>query len=201
MAIKRTAQAAQATEQLAEGKYKARLAYVTDLGIQQNEYKGENKDCQQLALGLEILGETRTVGEDGDKEELPLVIFLRGFNIFQTMDERGGEFKNYKVFNEDAVAGEVADWDAMIGKACTAVIQHNKGGYAEIKALQGIPEEFQEGIALMLTEDGCTGDVSDETNPAQKAAWGLARWAIDNNQVEEVPQAEGGADDGDNPYV
>lgn len=201
MAIKRTAQSVKSADQLDEGKYKARLVYVTDLGIQINEWKGVRNDCQQLALGLEILGETRTVGEDGDTEELPLVIFLRGFNIFQTMDERGGEFKNYKVFNEDAVAGEVADWDEMLGKACTAVIQHNKGGYAEIKALQGIPEEFQSGIPPMLTTDASTGDVSDESNPAQKAAWGLARWAIDNNQVEEVPQAVEADSGGDNPYA
>lgn len=206
MAIKRTAQQSNTmTEQLAEGKYKARLVYVADLGIQKSEWQGEDNSGQEISLGLEILGETRDIGTDGNEEIVPNVMFMRGFKIYQAMTERGNEYKRYKAFNPDAKDGEVADWDAVLGTPVMATLKHNKGGYAEIVDLAGIPEEFQAGIDPMLTTDQCTGDVGDESNPAQKATWGLARWCIDNNQVvpEEEPQQhaeEAGGGDDINPY-
>ena len=205
MAIKRTAQQSNTMpEQLAEGKYKARLAYVADLGVQKSEWQGEDNSCQQIALGLEILGETKDIGTDGNEEIVPNVIFMRGFNIFQAMSERGNEYKRYKAFNAEAKDGEVADWDGVLGTPVMVTIKHNKDGYAEIVDLAGIPEEFQAGIDPMLTTDSCTGDVGDESNPAQKATFKtLAGWCIDNNQVVEVPQTPEVEKSGapENPYA
>ena len=46
-------------QSLEAGEYDARLVYVADLGVHQDEYKGEVKNpAQKIALGLEIVGET-----------------------------------------------------------------------------------------------------------------------------------------------
>jgi len=64
---------------LEDGDYEARLAYVADLGLQE-KYKAEEGDdpVQQLALGMEIVGEHVQIG--GVK--VPRLIWGAPFNTF-----------------------------------------------------------------------------------------------------------------------
>jgi hypothetical protein len=180
MAIKRQAPAQENSnnELLPEGEYEGRLAYVADLGLLKREFKGEAKPpAQQIAVGIEILGKTRTF----EGVESPLIMWDNGFNIFSTMTEKGTELKRYAVFKPSAKEGEVADWDAVLGMPCNVTVVHNATGeYANIDNLQPIPTKYQKDVEPMATSDACTGDIGDENNPAQKALYGLPRWKIEN---------------------
>jgi len=169
---------------LAVGEYEARLAYVADLGIiEGQEYKGETKpDCQQLCLGLEILGHTVTI----DGVDKPQVLWAEPFNLFSTLDVRGREFKQYKAFCTNAEPGDVSEWEQFLGSPCNVTIKHSKDGkYANIAELNPIPLKYQADVEDMKTEDSCTGDVDDEDNPAQANMYGLPRWLVDNKRVTE----------------
>ena len=185
MAIKRTG-ATVSTDQndiLPEGEYEGRLVYVADLGMQKREKdfgEGIRPPIQQLALGIEILGQTRTY----EGETTPMLMWTNGFNILRTLTEMGNELKRFKVFSSSAKEGQVADWDSVIGKPCSVQVVH-RGGYANIKEILAIPEKYQKDVAEGGITDGCTGDVGDENNPAQKAMYGLPRWCVDNNRASE----------------
>ena len=186
MAIKRTASTASKTNQndlLPEGEYEGRLVYVADLGMQKRAKdfgEGIRKPIQQLSLGIEILGKTHTY----EGETNPMLMWTAGFNILRTLTEMGNELKRFKIFSPMAKEGEVADWDAVIGKPCSVLVTH-RNGYANIKELQPIPEKYQKDVPQGEFKDGCTGDVDDEENPAQKAMYGLPRWCVDNNRETE----------------
>lgn len=196
MAIKRQAPAQESNnnELLPEGEYEGRLAYVADLGLLKREFAGEVKPpAQQIALGIEILGKTRTFEE----VESPLILWNNGFNIFSTLNNLGTELKLYKVFNTKAKEGEVADWDSVLGTPCNVNVIHNASGeYANIDSLQPIPTKHHATVEPMATSDSCTGDIGDENNPAQKALYGLPRWKIENLSVNGVSGDTDG-DDGD----
>ena len=184
MAIKRQAPAQESNSNndlLPAGEYEGRLAYVADLGLLKREFGGEVKaPAQQIALGIEILGKTRTF----EDVESPLILWNNGFNIFSTLNNLGTELKLYKVFAPNAKEGEVADWDAVLGMPCNVTVIHNATGeYANIDNLQPIPTKYQKDVEPMATSDACTGDIGDENNPAQKALYGLPRWKIENLSV------------------
>tara|TARA_R110002096_G_scaffold39407_3_gene107905 strand:+ start:543 stop:1166 length:624 start_codon:yes stop_codon:yes gene_type:complete len=182
MAIKRTAvkQASTApTDVLPADDYEARLVYVADLGIQKGNPKYDQKDNQQLALCLEVIGHTR----EFEGETVPEFLWGRGFNIFQKLNELGNEYKNFKIFDPSCQEGDVADWDNVLGVPCSVTTVINDRGYAEVSALNPLPKKYHGGVGESLVTDMSTGDVDDEDNPAQKAMYGLPRWLVDNNRV------------------
>jgi hypothetical protein len=185
MAIKRTAQKAASvapTDVLPADEYEARLVYVADLGIQQGNPKFDQKDNQQLALCLEVIGHTR----EFEGETVPEFLWSRGFNIFQKLNELGNEYKNFKIFEPTCEEGDVADWDSVLGMPCSVTTVINSRGYAEIGTINPIPKKYQKDVGASIVTDMATGDVDDEDNPAQKAMYGLPRWLVDNNRVEAV---------------
>lgn len=177
-------------EILDAGEYEARLVYVADLGVQEGMvYKGVKKaDRQQLALGLELLGKTRTV----DGKELPQIVWSKPFNIFSNLLNLGDELPLYKVFEVTAKEGDKADWDEQLGKPCNVTIVHVQGKgansentYANVDNLAPIPAKYQKDVEPMATSDMCTGDADDENNPAQANMYGLPAYVwgkrIDGN--------------------
>lgn len=169
------------------GEYDARLVYIADLGLQERSYQGEEKPpAQQLALGIEIIGETTTV----DDVEVPRLLWVKPFNIFYTMSDKGKELQYYKVFNSAAKPDTVADWDKVIGAPCAVTIGNvtAKDGkvYDEIISLTAIPVKYQANVGPSSFTDGCTGDSEDENNPAQKAMYGLSKFVHERRLDEDA---------------
>jgi len=185
MGLKRKKAVSESKVELLEvGEYEGRLAYVADLGIQKGgEYKGKPKpDTQKLCLGIEILGKEVEI----DGEVKPQVLWSNAFAWYENMKGEGAELPLYAVFEPTAAAKQESDWEAQLGKPCTVVIAHSKDGqYANIKALLAIPKKYQDSVPEMATTDSCVGDSDDEANPAQVNTYGLPRWLIENNQVDE----------------
>tara|TARA_R110002167_G_scaffold299111_1_gene503449 strand:- start:15 stop:638 length:624 start_codon:yes stop_codon:yes gene_type:complete len=207
MAIKRTAVrqvSAAPTDVLPEDDYDARLVYVADLGVQKGNPKYDQKDNQQLALCLEIVGRTR----EFEGETVPQLLWGSAFNIFQKLNELGNEYKNFKIFEPSCQEGDVADWDKVLGVPCSVSTIINDRGYAEIEEITRVAKKHLDGVLDSIVTDMCTGDVDDEDNPAQKAMFGLPRWLVDNNRagheegeplVAQKPQASG-IEDEDIPF-
>jgi len=185
MAIKRQESTKSNNDILPEGEYEGRLVYVADLGMLKREYKGEqNTPAQQIAIGIEILGHTRTF----EDVESPLIMWDNGFNIFSTLNDLGTELKRYSTFKPTAKEGDVADWDEVLGTPCNVTVIHN-GEYANMDSIQPIPLKYQGDVAPMMTKEPCTGDIGDPKNPAQAALYGLPRWKIENLSVEKLSDA------------
>jgi hypothetical protein len=176
--------------------------YVADLGLQTREYKGEEKPpAQQIALGIEIIGQTITL----DDKEVPRMLWTRPFNIFSNLTEKGVELQYYKVFDPSAQPDGDADWDAQMGKPCNAFIVNTPGRganagniYDNIDSLTPIPAKYQAGVGPALIEP-CIGDADDEENACTKALYGLAKFVYDK-RIEEAPaapQAPAGMPDAD----
>lgn len=164
-------------ENMKPGEYDARLVYVADLGMQERSFQGEDKPpAQQLALGVEIMGETTTV----DGIEQPRLLWVKPFNIFYKMSDKGKELQYYKVFNTSAQADTVADWDAVLGNPCAVTIANvtAKDGkvYDEVANLAAIPLKYQGNVPASSYTDACTGDSEDESNAAQVAMYGLSKY-------------------------
>lgn len=170
-------------ENLPEGEYEGRLVYVSDLGLQEDTWnKGDKKrpPCQKIALCIEILGKHVTI--DGVKK--PRTIFTKPFNIYYSMSsELGFEYQFYKVFNNAAKVGDVADWDMALGMPCNVVIEHNKAKngnvYDNIKELTSIPAKYRDSVPASEITDHSVGDCDDDNNPAQKAIRGYLRGMLD----------------------
>ena len=179
---------------LKEGEYEGRLVYVADLGLQEREYMGESKPpATQISLGIEILGETAMV----DGKEQPRLLWTRPFNIFYEMNEKGNEYKYYKVFEPSAKEGQVADWDSVLGKPCNVLVKNVAGKgenasrlYDNIDSISPIPAKYQADVSPSTITDQAVGDADDENNPAQRAMFGLPRYIFDrrikggNNKAE-----------------
>ena len=191
MAIKRTGEVSKKNDldpipNLEAGEHEGRLRYVADLGLHTNEYKGEVKpNVQKLALGIEIVGETK-----------PRLLWTSAFNIFYQMTEKGKELQFYKVFDTSATEGVIADWDAVIDEPCNVTVVHVQGKgensdrtYDNISSISPIPSKYKAAVAEGLVTDGCTGDVEDENNPAQAATFGLPAWFI-TNRISVKPMKE-----------
>ena len=185
MALNRTSAQAATTSStaeytnLTEGEHEGRLVYVADLGMQERSYMGEEKPaCQQISLGIEVMG--KAVDIDGTMR--PRLLWTKPFNIFQTMDERGNEYKYFKTFQPTAQDGQVADWDAVLGTPCNILVKHSVSGdrtYDNIDSIVAIPTKYHEAVAASEFTDACVGDCDDEDNPAQKAMFGLARFVFE----------------------
>ena len=187
MAIKRCGEQ-QTTERsdleyvnLEAGEHEGRLRYVADLGMQKRDYNKEEErpPAQQLALCIEIIGQTVEI----DGKEKPRLLWTEAFNVFHQLTERGNELKYFKVFDQAAVEGVVADWDSVLNEPCNVVIVHNKGKganshrtYDNIDYLTPIPAKYKDGVEAGLITDGCTGDADDMENPAQANMFGLPLW-------------------------
>lgn len=196
MAIKRRGEVTESNKDfepipnLEEGEYEGRLRYVADLGLHNNDYKGEKKpDVQKLALGIEIIGESVEI----DGEQKPRLLWASPFNVFRTLTERGKELAMLKVFDPKAKEGEEADWDAVIDECCSVMVEHVHGRgenadriYDNIASLNSIPAKYKKDVGEGSITDGCTGDADEEENPAQQAMFGLPRWFHDN-RLEELP--------------
>jgi hypothetical protein len=175
------------------GEHEARLVYVADLGIQEGrEHKGEKKpDVQQISLGFEVVGQTVEI----DGEEKPRYLWLNPFNIYHKLTEKGKELEYYSIFDPSASEGEVADWDAQLGKPCSIRISHNNGKgknegkvFDNISGILAIPEKYQAGVAPATLEVG-VGDADDEDNPVNAALFGLTKWVFDR-RIDAAPKKE-----------
>ena len=158
---------------LGAGEYEGRLVYVADLGLQERNFKGEEKPpAQQIALGIEIIG--------SDNNGQPRLLFTRPFNIFYKMNELGVEYKMYKVFNTSAQPDTVADWDAVLGEPCSVkvIVTKSKDGSAEydnIDSLIPIPAKYRKDVGEARIVPA-VGDCDDESNPVTQALYGLAKY-------------------------
>ena len=163
---------------LEAGDHDARLVFVADLGLQRKEYKGEYQgDFQQLALGLEIVGETVMI----DGKEVPRMLWTKPFYIYDTLTEKGTEIKLFKVFDSSAQPGDVPDWDAQLGKPCNVVVVHNKGRgenankeFDNIDAVTSIPVKYQEAVPPNVIEPSVGMDKNIEEH-----LYGLAKYVFD----------------------
>jgi hypothetical protein len=165
---------------VAEGEHEGRLVYVADLGLQERNFAGEEKPpAQQLSLGIELVGQEQTLSDGGT---LPRILWSKPFNIFQTMNERGNEYKYYKMFVPTARDGEVADWDSVLGMPINVVVTHSKSGdrtYDNISSMSAIPAKYQDQVPPAATAQMSVGDAEDENNVATKAMFGLVKYLHD----------------------
>lgn len=163
-----------------EGEHEGRLVYVADLGLQERNFAGEEKPpAQQLSLGIELVGQEQTLSDGGT---LPRILWSKPFNIFQTMNERGNEYKYYKMFVPTARDGEVADWDKVLGMPINVVVTHSKSGdrtYDNISSMSAIPAKYQDQVPPAATAQMSVGDAEDENNVATKAMFGLVKYLHD----------------------
>ena len=160
-----------------EGEHEGRLVYVADLGLQERDFAGESKPpAQQLALGIELVGQVQTMSDGGT---LPRILWSKPFNIFQTMNERGNEYKYYKMFVPTAQEGQVAEWDNVLGLPISVVVSHSTSGdrtYDNISSLNPVPTKYSDQVADAMTADMAVGDAEDANNVATKAMFGLVRY-------------------------
>ena len=163
-----------------EGEHEGRLVYVADLGLQERNFAGEEKPpAQQLSLGIELVGQEQTLSDGGT---LPRILWSKPFNIFQTMNERGNEYKYYKMFVPTARDGEVADWDKVLGMPINVVVSHSKSGdrtYDNISSMSAIPAKYQDQVPPAATAQMSVGDAEDENNIATKAMFCLVKYLHD----------------------
>lgn len=189
-----------------EGENEGRLAFVADLGVQRKEYQGEYMgDVQQIALGIELVGQTVEI----DGKEEPRLLWTKPFYIYPKMGEKSKEFAYYKVFDPMAQPETVPDWDAQLGKPCNVIVKHVKGKgdkadrvYDNIADIVAIPQKYQGGVAAMKMVPAI-GNAEDEENPAQKKMFGLTRivWERRIKNVEDsVAAAKAAEFDDDVPY-
>lgn len=186
MALKRPEKEHESTyTPLNAGEYPGRLVYIADLGVHQDTYKGELKDpCRKFTLGIELIGETYEI----EGEVFPKLMWLRPFNVYKKMTEKGGEFKAYKTFDKNAKPDTVPDWEAQLGKPCTVVVEHNsKEGktYDNIESLLSVPDAFKDAIG----EAQLSCKVNDADNPddeVNQALFGLAKYVYDKRLEEEA---------------
>ncbi len=175
---------------VAEGEHEGRLVYVADLGLQERNFAGEEKPpAQQISLGIELVGQEQTLSDGGT---LPRILWSKPFNIFQTMNERGNEYKYYKMFVPTARDGEVADWDSVLGMPVNVVVTHTKSGdrtYDNISSMSAIPTKYQSEVTAAATTEMAVGDAEDENNIATKAMFGLVKYLHEkrvNGKVTET---------------
>lgn len=169
---------------LGSGEYEGRLVYIGDLGLQERNYKGEEKPpCQQITLGIEIIG--------SDNNGEPRFLWTRPFNIFYKMSDKSVEYKMYKVFNQNAQPDTVADWDAVMGEPCTVVVQtvKSKDGsteYDNVSDILPIPAKYRKDVGPARITP-VIGDCDDDSNPATAALYGLAKFIWDK-RITDAPK-------------
>lgn len=160
-----------------EGEHEGRLVYVADLGLQEKNFPGEEKPpAQQIALGIELVGQEQTLS---DGKKVPRIVWSKGINVYQTLAEKGNEYKFYKMFVPTAKVGEVADWDSVLGMPINVVTFHNVGKdgntYDNISDMSAIPAKYQDQVLPAKTTEMAVGDAEDENNIATAAMFGLVK--------------------------
>jgi len=185
---------------LEAGEHEGRLVYVADLGLQKQEYKGEVKpDAQQIALGIEIVGQTIEL----DGKEVPRYLWTKPFNIFATLTPKGNELKMFSVFDPSANEGELPDWEAQLGKPCSVVVEHvhkDDNVYDNIKSVLSIPAKYQDGVEAASLSPAI-GDSDEADNVVNKALFGLAKYVFDKRvQADNEDVQSGGPTEDDGPY-
>jgi len=183
-------------ENLAAGEHEGRLVYVADLGFHTKEYQGEFKgNFQNLSLGIEIVGKTFKM----DDKEHPVMMWSRAFPLYDTLNEKAGEYAAYKAFVPTAVEGDVPDWEAQLGKPVNVIVTHTKDKkdaskvYDNIGSLISIPTKYQEGVtAATITPSAGNGE------EVVKALYGLSKWLFErqlsDDQLGRQHQQEANAD-------
>jgi len=177
-------------EKLGNGQFEGRLVYIADLGLQEGmTWQGEKKpDRQQLALGIEIVGNHVTI----DDVERPRILWTKPFNTFSTLTAKGKETEIYKAFDPTASEKDDCDWESLLGTPCTVIVEAvtSKDGsktFDNIKALTSIPEKYQKDVPAAELEFG-VGDHTDEDNAVNKCLFGLAKYVFDKRIDEtDVP--------------
>lgn len=179
---------------LGEGEYEGRLVYVADLGLQENTYDEDKPPCQQICLGIEIVGASN---DDGT----PRLMFTKPFNIFSRMNEKGNEFKYFSYFNPNAKPDTVADWDSVLGEPCSVVVESVQGKgknagnvYDNLSKINPMPAKYKKDVEQNRIAP-CIGDCDDPDNEATKALYGLAKYIFDkrvdpSTVVKKAPAAK-----------
>ena len=151
---------------LPEGDADGRLALVADLGLQRREHKNVHKgNFQQLALGIEIVGESFEM----DGETKPVMLWTKPFYVYDTLTEKGNELAYALAFDPTSKEGQQFDWDAVLGKPCNVVIEHTpdktnpEKKYDNIARLGAIPAKYQDAVPEMRMTPA-TGDGADVTS-------------------------------------
>ena len=107
-------------EKLGKGKFKGRLVAVANLGTYQDTYKGElKKPTHQMVLCVEVPEYPVDFGEGPVARKL----WVKPFNFFSKLTEKGNELKHYKAFDEFAEENEVPAWDKQLGKGVYVIIK------------------------------------------------------------------------------
>ena len=184
---------------LEEEDYPCRLAYIADLGLQVNEYKGEFKgNFQQISLGVEVIGEG---AEDEDGVLQPRILWTKPFYIYDSLTEKGTELKYYKIFVPKAEDGDIPDWEAQLGKPVSATVINVQGNgenkdkkYDNIESLSKIPKQYQDDVGVAIAETGI-GDSDDPDNFVTKGLFGLPKFVwgkrvTEDEKEEDAPKAE-----------
>ena len=184
---------------LEEGDFAARLVAVADLGLQRKEFKGDFKgNYQQIALGLEVLGEGMEDEETG--EWLARILWTAPFYIYPSKVGKK-ELEYFKVFNPKAKEEDLPDWESVLGDACYVYVTNvegkgeNKGKvYDNITTLTRMPTPEQKKQEE-ATEILGMGDADDPKNPVTAILRGLAKHVFDKRisddaVVEEVEDEE-----------
>ena len=95
------------------------------------------------------------------------------------MNERGNEYKYYKMFVPTAQEGQVAEWDNVLGLPISVVVSHSTSGdrtYDNISSLNPVPTKYRDQVADAMTAEMAVGDAEDANNVATKAMFGLVRY-------------------------
>ena len=181
-------------DNLEEEDYDGRLAYVADLGLQINEYKGDFKgNFQQISLGIEVIGEGV---EDEDGEMQARILWTKPFFIYDSLTEKGTELKYYKLFVPKAQEGDDPDWDAQLGKPVSVSVVHVQGKgdnkdktYDNVESLSKIPKKYLDDVGEAIAETGI-GDSDDADNFVTKGLFGLPKFVFDKRIVEDEQEEE-----------
>jgi len=171
-------------ENLKPGEYEGRLLYVSDLGLQERNYAGDEKPpCQQISLCIEILDNPVTI----DGKEVPRIMWTKPFNIFRTMSGLGKELEYYKAFSPTAEEDEVADWDSVLSVPCTVIVKNKPVQdklYDEIVGLAPIPAKYRDSVVKSSFTDHCSAGAEDIDSPAIKSLFGLAKYVHEKRITE-----------------
>lgn len=112
-------------EKLESGTYPARLVQVIDLGLQNQEFKGEVKaPRREIALTYEFLDEF-IKDEDGNEQEDKPRWLTEMMPLYNLNSEKAKSTQRYKALDPDEV--HEGDFSALIGTPVSVTIVQNPG--------------------------------------------------------------------------
>lgn len=102
------------------GNYPARLVQVIDLGVQPQEYQGEEKPPKrEIMVTYEFLDEFLP-GEDGEPDETKPRWLSERFALNNLQSEKAKSTQRYYALDPDEEEG--GDWFALIGRPCAVTV-------------------------------------------------------------------------------